>query len=356
MVFWCLGKELTLVLERQRMERKHQVFVSSTYKDLVDERQHVIHALLELDCIPAGMELFPATDEDAWTLIKEVIDSSDYYLLIISGKYGSQNAQGISYTEMEFDYAVSINKPVVSFIYLDIDQLTGNKIEKVEELQNKLKAFRTKAEQKHCKYWKNAEDLGGKVSRSLVQLKKKHPSDGWIPGKYAADEKLFRTIEELRARIQELELENRIEINPPDDISRYAKGSEVYSQPVSYFDENKVKKEVDLEASWDKLFSYAGSAMVGECAETEFNEKIQLAYYHSIPSKLKKHIKYEDIVIYHVVFDQIKVQFQALGLITHGSKKRPVSDKGIYWKLTPYGERYLIKVKAIKTENSDETF
>ena len=134
------------------MERKHQVFVSSTYKDLVEERQHVIHALLELDCIPAGMELFPASDEDAWTLIKEVIDSCDYYLLIIGGKYGSHNSEGISYTEMEFDYAIQINKPIICFLHQDIDQLSGTKIEKTEELQLKLNAFRKKAELKHCKY------------------------------------------------------------------------------------------------------------------------------------------------------------------------------------------------------------
>ncbi|MDR9828507.1 DUF4062 domain-containing protein [Vibrio sp. FNV 38] len=70
------------------MDIKHQVFVSSTYKDLIEERKEVIHALLELDCIPAGMELFPATDEDAWSLIKEIIDNCDYYILIIGGKYG----------------------------------------------------------------------------------------------------------------------------------------------------------------------------------------------------------------------------------------------------------------------------
>ena len=126
------------------MERKHQVFVSSTYRDLISERQHVIHALLELDCIPSGMELFPATDEDAWTLIKEVIDNSDYYLLIIAGKYGSKNENGISYTEMEFDYAVSIKKPIMCFLHEDIDELTGNKIEKSEENQNKLIDFRKK--------------------------------------------------------------------------------------------------------------------------------------------------------------------------------------------------------------------
>ena len=52
------------------MEKKYQVFVSSTYDDLRPERQEVIQALLELDCIPAGMELFPAADDDQWTLIE----------------------------------------------------------------------------------------------------------------------------------------------------------------------------------------------------------------------------------------------------------------------------------------------
>ena len=45
------------------MDKRYQVFVSSTYVDLKDERQKVIQALMEMDCIPAGMELFPAADE-----------------------------------------------------------------------------------------------------------------------------------------------------------------------------------------------------------------------------------------------------------------------------------------------------
>jgi hypothetical protein len=335
------------------MERKHQVFVSSTYKDLIEERQHVIHALLELDCIPAGMELFPATDEDAWTLIKEIIDNSDYYVLIIAGKYGSQNEAGISYTEMEFDYAVSIHKPIISFIIHDIDQLTGNKIEKNEELQEKLKKFKEKAEQKHCKYWKNAEDLGGKVSRSMVQLKKKHPSDGWIPGKYAADENLFRKMEELRAKIQELESINTSENNePPEDAMGLAQGDETYSQYAELKNDLGVVKKVFLKASWDKIFSYVGSGMIGECTEKDFEEKVKLAYYHSYPDGFIKHQSYDDVVIYTVIFDKIKMQLQALGLITRGTKKRTVSDNEVYWKLTPYGEKYLIKISAIKSSKN----
>jgi hypothetical protein len=61
------------------MEKRYQVFVSSTYEYLKVERQEVMHALLEQECIPSGMELFPAASEDQWTLIKEVIDDCDYY-------------------------------------------------------------------------------------------------------------------------------------------------------------------------------------------------------------------------------------------------------------------------------------
>jgi hypothetical protein len=53
------------------MDKKYQVFLSSTYKDLIVEREEVIQALLELDCIPVGMELFPAAADDQWTLIKK---------------------------------------------------------------------------------------------------------------------------------------------------------------------------------------------------------------------------------------------------------------------------------------------
>jgi hypothetical protein len=101
------------------MDKRYQVFVSSTYQDLKEERQEVIQALLELDCIPAGMELFPAADDDQWTLIKKVIDDCDYYIVIVGGRYGSLSATGISYTQMEYEYAVSQGKPAIGFIHRD---------------------------------------------------------------------------------------------------------------------------------------------------------------------------------------------------------------------------------------------
>ena len=46
------------------MDKRYQVFVSSTFEDLQEERKEVMQALLELDCIPSGMELFPASNAE----------------------------------------------------------------------------------------------------------------------------------------------------------------------------------------------------------------------------------------------------------------------------------------------------
>jgi hypothetical protein len=59
------------------MEKKYQIFISSTYTDLVDERDMVTKAILEMSHIPVGMEMFSAGDEQQWQIIQRQIDVSD---------------------------------------------------------------------------------------------------------------------------------------------------------------------------------------------------------------------------------------------------------------------------------------
>lgn len=71
--------------------RKYQIFISSTYTDLIDERRLIIDALLKMDFIPAGMEMFVASNTEQFKVITKVIDLCDYYLLIIGKRYGTIN-------------------------------------------------------------------------------------------------------------------------------------------------------------------------------------------------------------------------------------------------------------------------
>jgi hypothetical protein len=90
------------------MKRKLQVFISSTYSDLKEERQAAVEAILKAGHIPAGMELFTAGDKSQMATIERWIDESDVFMLILAGRYGSiEPTTGLSYVELEYDYAVA---------------------------------------------------------------------------------------------------------------------------------------------------------------------------------------------------------------------------------------------------------
>src|SRR5258708_26794967 len=129
------------------IKKRLQVFVSSTFSDLRDERQAAVEAILSVGHIPAGMELFAAGDESQMDVIKQWIDESDVYLLILGGRYGSvEPKSGKSYTQLEYEYALSKGKPLFSCVIKDsaIENRVKEEGTKVIEMQEpqKLKDFR----------------------------------------------------------------------------------------------------------------------------------------------------------------------------------------------------------------------
>ena len=339
------------------MEKRHQVFISSTFTDLVAERSEVVQALLELDCFPAGMEMFPAANEAAWELIKSVIDDSDYYCLILAGRYGTTDSSGMSYTEREYDYAVSVNKPLVAFLHQDPTTLQVARSEATSDGKARLATFRSKVETKHhCKYWASPEDLGGKVSRSIVALRKSNPSYGWVPGEFAADEASRIEVANLRARVAELEAElaKRAVDVAQGSTTALASGTDLYSVNL-YCPIGEGKTEWhDVSATWDTILKYVGPTLVAECSEDDLMGRLNLCFFHELQVIVHPdQPRYGSLIIPHVSVDQIKVQLQALGQMTPGTKRRAVSDKKTYWKLTQSGEKRLLSIRAIpKSEAS----
>lgn len=342
------------------MERRHQVFISSTYADLKDERSEIIKALLELDCIPSGMELFPATNEDAWEVIKGVIDDSDYYCLVVGGRYGTVGPDGIGYTEKEYDYALSQGKPLMAFFHREPGKIVTAKSESTDEGKKKLNSFQKKVESlHHCKYWVTAEELGGQVSRSLINLRKTHPSDGWVPGRYAAEENMLIELANLRVKNAELlvEIANFGKEAEQQVVEGIAQGSDLFSPEISFkLGEKKPLERLTLSVSWDTILKYVGPALLSECTDDEFQDKLRLCFYHAIQGvKTKENVTFSSIILPYMVVDQIKIQLRALGQMTPGIKRRAVADKKNYWRLTSLGESRLLSVQAYKKTAETKT-
>lgn len=164
------------------MSKRFVVFVSSTYEDLKLERIEVVHALLELDCIPTGMEFFSAAPKSAWTVIEKQILECDYCIVISAGRYGSIVSDGLSYTEMEYHCATKAKKPTIALLHKDHRQLVNASHESLAE-KNQLRVFHnTLKKQLHCRFWDTPIELRHVASLGTQNLMKNYTAIGWIRG------------------------------------------------------------------------------------------------------------------------------------------------------------------------------
>jgi Domain of unknown function (DUF4062) len=184
-------------------EKIYKVFVSSTYEDLREERAAVQKGLLQLGCLPVGMELFPAADEETWNFITSQIDDSDYYVVVVAGRYGSQGADGISFTEMEYDYAIEQRKPAIGFVHADPGSIAVSKTETSEEARVKLRKFIEKVKRRPVRQYNSAHELALEVTTSFVQLIRDRPAVGYIRTDASVDFKRYSEVLEENNRLKE---------------------------------------------------------------------------------------------------------------------------------------------------------
>jgi hypothetical protein len=325
------------------IEKRYQVFVSSTFKDLQKERQQAIQALLELNCFPCSMELFPAANEEVWEGIKLLINDCDYYLVIVAGKYGSVDEEGISFTQKEYEYAVQRGIPVLAFLHSDPEAIPMGKSETTQKRQKKLEEFRQLCRNRLCCEWNSADELKAKVTVSLVQSMKRHPAIGWVRGDLLPNESAAQTINRLRLENDELKakLENFRQQGPPE-AENFAQGEDAFNIRFYYKmmpspgsqqqDGNNVSN-----FTWNGIFLALAPKLLTSASEHEMREQLG----SSINQKFGQ--LYWQIRIDEECFEQIKIQLLALGLIMKGVS----SATSPAWTLTPFGEQTMLRMKAI---------
>jgi hypothetical protein len=193
------------------MDKKLQVFVSSTYIEMKGERQAAVETILKARHIPAGMELFVAGDKSQLDVIKQWIQDSDVFMLILGGRYGSiEPVSGKSYIQVEYEFAASINKPLFAVVMND-DCLQ----EKVKAIGTKaieqdhpdlLKKFKELVTSKMCSFFSNVSEIKLAVYESLNEIQRSREAElvGWVRASDVTDPA------PLSAQIGQLQQDNLI--------------------------------------------------------------------------------------------------------------------------------------------------
>lgn len=218
------------------MSKKLQVFISSTFTDLIEERQAAVAAVLKAGHIPAGMELFSAADRSQLLTIRSWIEQSDAYMLILGGRYGSiEPESGLSYTELEFNYAVELGKPLFAVVISEkgLDIKVKAKGAEVMERDHGilLRNFRGKVLSNISSFFDEPKDIRLAVFESLPEFSSNRGLVGWVRGdqivntQQLVDEvrKLSDENTTLRAKLTQLEkqVEKKSEVlSEFDDIQR----------------------------------------------------------------------------------------------------------------------------------------
>lgn len=345
------------------MDKRYQVFVSSTYSDLIEERNEVMQALLELNCMPSGMELFPAANDTQWEWIRKVIDESDYYIVVVGGRYGTiSDITRLSYTEMEYRYAVEKGKPVIGFLHEDPSKISSGRCETSPENIEKLSNFKKLVQKRLCKYWSSPIDLGAKVSRSITQLIKQYPAVGWIRADQVQDQNSPEEILKLKRKIELLESElDKVRTERPKGTEHLASGLDSFSVCFNYRrkksregkDGRKIwylsgDESAQIEITWDDIFSYIAFTLVKGIPNDNIKRIFDNMVYQYGLNALEEEYpddRFENLEIDTDCLEKVLIQLRALKLIT-------VSSSGKIWQLTPYGDTYMSTIMAVHKDKT----
>lgn len=327
------------------MDKRYQVFISSTYADLKEERRRVIQTVMELDCIPAGMELFPAADEEQFEFIKRIIDDCDYYLVIIGGRYGSTTETGISYTEQEYDYAISHNLKIIELLHESPDDIPLGKSEKDPALRERLQQFRNKvASGRLVKFWKSAQELPGLVSLSLSKTIKMFPAVGWIKADRAASVDLLGEINELRKQNNQLQtVISELSSKPSVTIDNLANINEVIELHGRYDKKGWGYCDWTVKCSWLKIFGYISPYLVKHPDDGYVKSILRTALFDN------SHYEGSSATLNDQDFQTVSIQLKALGLVNINYSKTVQGGMALFWSLTPEGERLMFEIRTVRT-------
>lgn len=334
------------------MDKRYQVFISSTYSDLKEERSRVMQTIMSLNCIPAGMELFPASTAEQFTFIKRIIDDCDYYLLIVGGRYGSLTEEGISYTEKEFEYAKEKGLPILAFLHNDLDSIPLGKSEKDPRKREKLNAFRDKVSTgRLIQFWSTPEELVGKVATSLSMTIMQYPAVGWVRANLQSsaealqqENELRKELAELRDYVNKLEKERAREnvlnnIASLDDLVKIRYIHKWWSTTMK----SDLSSSLVIELSWGELFESIAPRLMNHP-----NEDIARIIIGDIIKEKNGKIAGGSIIVNKEDFDTIKIQLIALGLLAVSYNKTVGGGMALFWSLTEKGNKIMIERRVVR--------
>ena len=321
--------------------KKYQIFVSSTYEDLKKERDQVIKAILEMGHIPVGMEMFSAADEQQWEIIKKQIDESDYYVVIVAHRYGSMDGE-VSFTEKEYDYAVSKDIPVLGFVIEPEVEWLEKWKENNSTIGRRLEAFKAKITLKMVSHWENEGDLYGKCVVALGKTFNTQPRDGWVRSSQTNTTEMVNEITRLSRENGELrrqisEVQHAEESQHDNQVNKIIDALRLNKRMIHVWLKGQEDWGEGIEADLLQIFETIGPDMIDEASYNTLAASLALRFSET-PYR-------EDWPVPRNFVKGYIADMVSLDLVTTSSKRHGANDTAAYWTLTDFGREVFSRIR-----------
>jgi hypothetical protein len=334
------------------IEKRYQVFISSTYADLQEERALLMQVLPSMGCLPVGMDAHPAGGMTLST-IKKMIDDCDYYVALLGSRYGTLSPSGVSYTHVEYVYASTKQKPILVLMHDAPERRALELQERTMEGKLKFNDFRQLLMKGNCTRWGDAKDLEYAIRRALPTLIDAKPASGWVKATTLANPDTEKEVLALRERVMQLEQEREHMLSRQMQlVTPMAQGAdlmEVSYRCKAYALGNCEDVAVKSHISWNDIFvsfaPYLSQMQSEDLMLAKISERVQETALADVQKLRPKAHAITDVQLAPFTFNTIKVQFRTLGLIRRQPKP---GDNRQWWQLTSQGEHQMTSLLVVK--------
>lgn len=284
--------------------------------------------------IPAGMELFTSGDQSQMDTIRRWIDESDVYMLILGGRYGSvETSTQVSYTELEYDYALEQGKPLFAVVINEdtLEERVKASGTSLMERDNpkQLKGFREKALSNISSFFSDEKDIRLCVYESLSDFATNRNLKGWVSSDEVTNsQSLLDEISALRSENEHLKSElanaekklskpqQKVSEDTYNDLISILEATEV-KVPAKLTDDNK-----DSTMSLLTLFEQTSESLITGVNNSRNSSDLDEFLYYNVCPNLQIHGLVINEKVAGVQWRRFAINQNGLQLLAHLSKTK----------------------------------
>ncbi len=336
-------------------DQRYRVFIAHDVDELQGVAVKVGYELVKHKCLPLGLGLSPALNNNHWDVTRAMIDESDVVFLLIGNSYGTLSPSGVSYVHMAYIYATTQGKPIYPFCLKSSAEQATSKNTHIQEFRKLLSVHKVRT-------WTMESDLNKQLLMAIRKLKAVR-SIGLLPASEQNASKIessfspsLNTVtlssqsQEIKQLRKELEAAKKELSVYESSVSTSANKPKIRNKFVLIAYSAKVFSGGNFKTitenwnmSWDDIFLAVAPHMLSAISE----EKMRLVISASLATHVQAPIKQQypnshavaDVRLTNESMNRIKIYLRGQDLI-----REVMQGRDIRWRLTEVGDEQLTEL------------